>query len=717
MLISPEEINSRMIEYTDIVDYELLKKAYVFALNKHGTQLRESGDPYFSHPLEVAEILLNLKMDQETIIAGMLHDTLEDTNTAVDELKEQFGKKITGMVKGVTKLSKFEGMSVVEKQVEDFRKLLISAASDIRVLIIKLADRLHNMRTLKYKKKKSRRQFIAKETLEIYAPLAERLGLIEIKDELQNMAFLELYPDIYNSIKTRLKKLYDSSEELIATISEKLEKLAKTVDENCTVTGRIKTPYSIWKKLNQQGMTFEQLSDIMAFRIIVDTIPHCYQVLGLIHKNYSVIPGKFRDYISTPKDNGYQSLHTSIIEPLGKRIEIQIRTKEMHLVAEYGVAAHWNYKLGERADKSRAKRDILWINNLVSILKNSSGIDALSQGINTEVYSKMVFCLTPTGEVVSLPEGSSVLDFAYYIHSDVGNHAVGAKVNGNPAPLDTLIKNGDQIEITTDNHSFPKSSWENFVITTKAKVALNKELNSLSREQVELMGKSNLEDFFKSRGIGVSTSDLGLLAKSFNFASIDKLFCSIGRLEITMQQVLAKYNELKKTNITFSKDENDAGRNSKRLLPVIGLPKGLHWLPVSCCTPVAGDRIYGILLRGKGVEIHIEECLSIAHFRYHNNGSIIPLHWRAEAFDSDAKYNAKLSILLKQASGNLAHISDIVERRKSSILSLSIGEKFENLARIQIEVAVHDAVELSLIIADLRSFEAIRKVSRNLSAL
>ncbi len=712
VLKSPEELISCMSEYTDKLDPDLIKRAYVFALNKHGTQIRESGDPYFSHPLEVAEILINLKMDQETVIAGILHDTIEDTNTTLEEITEIFGKKISDIVNGVTKLSRFELSSIGGAQTENFKKLLISAASDIRVLVIKLADRLHNMRTLKYKKKKSKRQFIAKETLEIYAPLAERVGIVAIKDELQDIAFMELYPEIYKSIKPRLKKLYESSEETVIAISQKLSELAESIGIHCTITGRLKSPYSIWQKMNIRNISFEQLSDIMAFRIIVDTIPQCYQILGVIHRNYLVVPGRFRDYISTPKNNSYQSLHTSVIGPFNKRIEIQIRTKEMHLVAEYGIAAHWDYKSGNSSNKAKTKTDAMWLSNLVNILENTSGMDEFLANSKSEIVSDKVFCITPKGTIVSLPKGATVLDFAYSIHSDVGNHAVGAKINGVPVSLKSVIENGDQVEISTDQKSCPKQAWEGFVTTTKAKSALKKELNSLERERIEMIGKSNFDEFFSRHNIDVSESDMQNLATACKLDQINNLFYAIGSAEITMRELLDVYNKLKKTNIEISSDDEQIRKkNEKKTLPIIGVPN-VPIMPVTCCTPVPGDRIMGILFQDRGVEIHIEECPIFSDQQSSSDARILSLTWDSDAFDSDAKYLARLSILVLHAAGNLAQVSEMIEKRGASILNLNIGEQSDNLVQIQIELEVKDISQLTMIMADLRSSEFVKKVTR-----
>ena len=712
-MITPEEISSQISQYARELDNELIKKAYIFALNKHGVQLRESGAPYFSHPLEVTKILIDLKMDQETIVAGMLHDVLEDTATTMDELSEQFGQNIARIVNGVTKLTRLEGISIEENQIANFRKLLMSAASDIRVLIVKLADRLHNMRTLAYKKKRAKRQAIAKETLEIYAPLAERIGLNEIKEELQNTAFHELHPDIYESLKLKLNEYTANSENEINIISEKLLELSKSVDENCTVSGRIKSPYSIWKKLTERNISFEQLSDIIAFRVIVDTIPQCYQVLGAIHRSYLVVPGKFKDYISTPKNNNYQSLHTNVIGPLNKRIEVQIRTKEMHLVAEYGVAAHWNYKTGENTTNSKIT-DTLWINDIVNVLENTSGMEEFLKNTKTEMLTDQIFCITPKGTVISLPRGASVLDFAYKIHSDIGNHAAGAKINGIPVPLNTIIKNGDQIDIKSDPSSYPEKSWEKFVVTTKAKIALQKELKSFEKEHTEMIGRSNIDEFFQSHNIKLQESDIKQLAEYFKFKHPNRLFFAIGSAEITLRQVIEVYNKQKKTNIAIENVTTSISLPEKKnkQLPIVGLPYKSKILSTVCCTPVIGDKIVGLLNADNHVEIHTVECHMCEYKFKAGNAKILPLAWDYDA-SSDLKYNARLYITIYQASGNLSRIAKTIEKLNASISTLSFREKYDNLVSIKLEIEVTDIAQLTMIIATLRSLKIVSKVDRN----
>ena len=713
-MVSPQSLISGVREYEKDVDEALLKKAYLFALDHHGTQTRESGDPFFSHPLEVAAILIDLKMDQKTIIAGILHDTVEDTSATIDEIEKGFGSEIANIVNGVTKLSKFETSTIAEKQTENFKKLLLSAASDIRVLVIKLADRLHNMRTLRYKKKKSKRLHTAKETLEIYASLAERIGMSNMKDELQDLAFQELYPDIYNSIKARLKHLYESSEQIVTTITSILQGLSHDLAIPCSISGRLKTPYSIWSKMNVRNISFEQLSDIMAFRIIVDSVQQCYQMLGAIHRKYLVVPGRFRDYISTPKNNSYQSLHTSVIGPLNKRIEIQIRTREMHLISEYGIAAHWNYKQlpSGHEDTSKNYKNYQWLKNLVEILEHTSGMEEFLENSKTEMFVDQVFCITPKGTLVSLPKGASALDFAYAIHSEIGNHSVGAKINGKPVPLKTIVENGDQVEITTDTNHMPKHSWENYVITIKAKSSIKKALNSMEKERVELIGKSNFEEFFKRHSITATDNDILKITSALKFTHPSNLFYSIGSGSTTIRESLSVYHSLKrKDSPIFSEEDYEPDTKSCDTLPISGIPD-VPILPVTCCTPVPGDKIIGLLFKGAGIEIHIEECRILKDQEASSCAQAVELSWLKSAFNGKIKYLAKLTIIIIYAPGNLAKISDIIEKKDANIVNLKIGERFENFVQLQIEVEVSDIAQLTMVISAIRSADFVNNVSR-----
>ena len=507
----------RQYELVDLVksydpeaDEDALNRAYVFAMKKHGGQLRTSGDPYYSHPIEVAGILTKFKLDSASIIAGLLHDTVEDTDTTVEEVRELFGDQVASLVDGLTKLAMIEQKSGSSKQAENFRKLLLAMSDDIRGLLIKLADRLHNMRTLHFCPPE-KRQRIARETLDIYAPLAERIGMQEVKDELEEIAFAELHKEAHDSIIARLNFLREQGSNIVPKIIAQLEKDMAENGIKATVTGREKAPYSIWRKMQQKNASFEQLSDIMAFRICVDDIATCYQALGVIHSKYHMVPRRFKDYISTPKPNGYQSIHTGVIGPEDTRIEIQIRTYEMHEIAEKGVAAHWAYKQGQKAEG----RNFRWIRELLEILDQAANPEEFLENTKLEMYNDQVFCFTPKGDLIGLPRGSTPVDFAYAVHSKVGNTCVGAKVNGEIKPLRTVLQNGDQVEVLTSKAQHPSTEWERFVVTGKAKAAIRRYVRAVKREQFINLGKEMLERLFK--GESLELSDKGLVGVMQNF--------------------------------------------------------------------------------------------------------------------------------------------------------------------------------------------------------
>ncbi len=713
-MITPQDLIDGMKKYISDLDENLIKKAYIFALDHHGTQLRDSGDPFFYHPLEVASILIDLKMDISTIIAGILHDTVEDTSATIPQIKNEFGESISKIVNGVTKISKFETSSMVEKQTENFKKLLLSAVSDIRVLIIKLIDRLHNMRTLKYRPKQKRHK-TAKETLEIYAPLAERIGISSVKDELQNIAFMELHSTMYNSITEKLKGLYEHSFHIVNTISLEIEKLISEIGIKGIINGRIKTPYSIWQKMNKRNVSFEQLSDIMAFRILVENISQCYEILGILHKNYLVIPGRFRDYISNPKNNGYQSIHTSVIGPLNKRIEIQIRTKEMHQVAEYGVAAHWHYKQEEKSYDVKYNNK-QWLRNLIEILDNTSGLDEFLENSKNEILIEEIFCITPKGKIISLPKGASVLDFAYAIHSNVGNKALKAKVNGNNVPLKTILENGDQVEIITAEDACPDYSWENYIVTIKAKIEIKKTLNCMYNERASIIGKSNIEEFFKNHNIQLTNDDYSKLAEELGYKNIEKLFQAVGHVEKTIQEVFYTYTLIngKLDDIQICDNLNKASsyKFSEKSSPIIGIPDDAPILEANCCSPVPGERIIGLLLNGIGVEIHLEGCSVVNPSNNDSTAKILGLRWAKQSFCTTSKYPTKLSITMYYSAGNLSKITNIIEEKYANLINLKIEERFSSFVTVIIEIEVRDIVHLMAINARLRNCDFITNIEK-----
>ncbi|HBC06227.1 MAG TPA: bifunctional (p)ppGpp synthetase/guanosine-3',5'-bis(diphosphate) 3'-pyrophosphohydrolase, partial [Rhodospirillaceae bacterium] len=481
-MIRQFELVERVKAYDPNADEVGINGAYVFAMKAHGSQKRASGDPYFSHPIEVAGILTSYRVDSATIETALLHDTIEDTVATLEDIRAHFGNEVAQLVDGVTKLTRIEFQSDRAKQAENFRKLVLAMSEDIRVLLVKLADRLHNMRTLHYIKSDEKRRRIAMETMDIYAPLAERIGMQEIKTELEDLAFAEINPEARRAVVKRLDTLREQGGELVPKI---IGELSETLSENgieAEVNGREKSPYSIWRKMQKHDVGFEQLSDIMAFRITVNSIEDCYKALGVAHNAYRVVPGRFKDYISMPKPNGYQSLHTGVFGPHQQRIELQIRTRVMHEVAELGVAAHWNYKQGGPAKDGTQYR---WLRELLDILEHASDPEEVLEHSKMEMFQDQVFCFTPRGDLINLPRGATTVDFAYAVHSEVGDHCVGAKINGKMMPLRTELRNGDQVEIVTSKAQTPNPTWERFVVTGKARARIRRFVRAQEREEYE----------------------------------------------------------------------------------------------------------------------------------------------------------------------------------------------------------------------------------------
>ena len=712
-MLSYYDLINEMKKFIPVVDENLIKNAYIFALDKHGTQTRDSGAIFFSHPLEVAQILIDLNMDQVTIASGLLHDTVEDTTATISDLKTNFGSEIAKIVDGVTKLSKIETINLKNKQHENYKKLLISAARDIRVLIIKLADRLHNMRTLKYKKKKKKRIEIAKETLSIYAPLAERIGLNKLKDELQDIAFYELYPNLYQSIRNRLEELFSASEEVINNIKEKLELLLKQLNIEFIITGRLKSPYSIWNKMNIRTISFDQLSDIIAFRIIVNNTEQCYKVLQLIHKNYSAIPGRFRDYISAPKNNNYQSLHTCIIGPLNKRIEIQIRTKEMHNIAEYGIAAHWEYK-SSNTNNPTGNNTYQWLKNMVKIFNETSNMDDFIKYSTTEISPESAFGITPKGELIQLPIGSSVLDFAYAIHTYVGNHAIKAIVNKKEVPLNTLIDNGSQIEIITDKRSYPESRWLAFVKTIKAKTAIRKAVTNLEMDKNLLAGRNDFEQLFKANNIILQEKEISKLLRLLKIQTVNQLYTALGSKSILLPEVIEKYNTIgeKKASIDIRDLSNSI--NGKIEEAILGLPRDVKVIYTNCCSPVPGDKIYGIWYykNDNSIEIHNEECKKFIKKSSNINTKTLDLYWDCRYNFCCQKYISKLIISVNKSNDVLQKISNILNEKQTTIINAKTNDTLNNLSEIYIEFYVDTISQLNAIINSLLAQEFIISINR-----
>src|SRR6202162_891719 len=521
--------------YDPKTDEAALNRAYVYSMKAHGAQLRASGDPYFSHPIEVAGLLAQMKLDTASIITGLLHDTVEDTVATLDDIERLFGPDIAKLVDGVTKLSRIELQSDQTKQAENFRKLVLAMSEDIRVLLVKLADRLHNMQTLHFIKSEDKRRRIPRETMDIYAPLAERIGMHRMKDQLEDLAFAELYPDARASIIARLGFLRDQGGDIVSRIVAELTAKLDEAGVPAVVAGREKSAYSIWRKMQRKDVPFEQLADVMAFRVLVDDIGECYHALGVIHSAYHVVPGRFKDYISTPKPNNYRSLHTGVIGPERQRIEVQIRTRDMHEIAELGVAAHWIYKQDSAWTDGRQYR---WLRELLEILDHAAGPEEFLEHTKLEMFQDQVFAFTPKGDLIAFARGATPVDFAYAVHSQIGDTCVGAKINGRLLPLRTELANGDQVEIVTSKAQTPSPTWERFVVTGKARARIRRFIRTQQRTQYLDLGRAILQKAFRQGGQEFSERPLEGVAKNFNCASVDDLYVAVGEGLATGREVV-----------------------------------------------------------------------------------------------------------------------------------------------------------------------------------
>ncbi len=717
-MIRQYELVEKVKSYDPDVDEDLINRAYVFAMKAHGTQTRASGEAYFSHPVEVAYKLTQYRLDTASIVTALLHDTVEDTEATLDSIEVNFGKEIRGLVDGVTKLSRLEGKSENLKQAENFRKLLIAMSEDLRVLLVKLADRLHNMETLSHIKNPEKRQRIARETLEIYAALAERIGMRNIKEELQDLAFAELYPEARESIVTRMQFLREQGVAEVEKTMEVLhEKLTEAGLPNAQIQGREKKPFSIWKKMESKKITFEQLSDIVAFRISVDTIAECYQALGVIHAEWHTIPGRFKDYISTPKSNGYQSIHTSVLGPAQQRVEIQIRSHDMDEVAEYGLAAHWSYKQGENSGKDGKK--LRWIRELLEILEQSDNPEEFLENTKLEMYQDQVFCFTPKGDILAFPRGATPVDFAYGVHSGVGDTCVGAKINSRIVPLRTKLKNGDQVEIITSKTQTPSPSWERFVVTGKARSEIRKHVRVSQRTEYINLGRAILTKTFKQEGEIFVEKMIEPHLPHFNKKDVEDVIAEVGEGVISRQQVfevvIGQKKPLPQTGVTsmLSSISNTFRRKKETgaatPMPIKGLISGMAIHFAGCCHPIPGDRIVGIVTTGKGVTIHTMDCETLENY------SDSPERWIDVAWERDqcdSSHIGRLKVNVSNETASLATITNVIARENGNISNFKIINRSIDFFELLIDVEVRDVRHLGNIIANLRSKAVVQSVER-----
>src|SRR5690348_6616491 len=704
------ELVERVKSYDPNADEDALNRAYVFSTKAHGSQLRASGDPYFSHPVAVAGILSSMKLDGASIITGLLHDTVEDTLATLDDIGKLFGPEIVRLVDGVTKLSRLELQSDQTRQAENFRKLVLAMSEDIRVLLVKLADRLHNMRTLRFIKDADKRRRIARETMEIYAPLAERIGMHEMKDELEDLAFGELYPEAREGIKTRLAFLKDKGGDLVKRVVRELAQTLREGGVHAELSGREKSPYSIWRKMQRKNVGFEQLSDIMAFRVVVDDIGACYHALGVVHSKYPVVPGRFKDYISTPKANNYRSLHTGVIGPERQRIELQIRTKEMHEVAELGVAAHWVYK--QSAQPGTEGRQYRWLRELLDILEHASDPQEFLEHTKLEMFQDQVFCFTPKGDLIELPRGSTPVDFAYAVHSEIGDTCVGAKVNGKLVPLRTTLVNGDQVDIVTSKAQTPSPTWERFVVSGKARARIRRFVRTQQRQQYLDLGKAILQKAFRQEGHELIEKALNEVLSTFNVQTLEDLYVAVGEGLHTGREVVHALHPPKPEQRAAKVVPLAAARSKKaseNAVPIRGLIPGMALHFAGCCHPLPGDRIVGIVTTGKGVTVHTIDCDALANFADE------PERWLDVAWSSDeaeAGHVGRINVTIANEPGNLGSLTTTIGKQGGNISNLKITNRSTDFFEIMVDIQVADVKHLSTIIAALRATPVINSVER-----
>lgn len=710
------ELVDKVSGYLSNLDENLLNQAYVFTVKKHGDQKRASGDPYFSHPVEVAGILTELKLDEPTIVTGLLHDTLEDTDATYEELQRLFGEEVAQLVDGVTKLSKLELTADQNKQAENFRKLLVATANDIRVLIVKLADRLHNMRTLHYIQDPKRKLRIAQETLEIYAPLAGRMGIQSFREELEDLSFKMLKPQGYSLISDKLVALKAERSDMLDSIAYDLKNLLTEEGVEAAVEGREKSPFSIWRKMENKSISLEQLSDIFGFRVIVNGEVDCYRALGAVHRKWQFVPGRFKDFISVPKTNNYRSLHTTIIGPNRQRVEIQIRTSEMHTIAQNGVAAHWLYK---DSDDERRKvfediKPFKWLQELVDQLKIANTAEEFLEDTKMELFHDQVFCFTPKGRIIALPKGATPLDFAYAVHTEVGNSCVGARVNGNITPIRTVLRNGDEVEIIRAEGQLPSANWESIVVTGKARAAIRHHLRENEHLAHIQTGREIIASVFQAEKKSNDDNHLERALVPMDCETLDDLYAMVGGGEVSGTEVFRKvYPDQKSPGMlvtALNAITSKVGSDGKKNAPVIGGDSfsAIKFAPDTF--PLPGDRIVGIMTPGEGVMVYPISSPLLQDYEVELD-RWLPLKWDNDA-SHDRMYDTRLSLTVANKIGALAIISRTIGEFGANISNLSMNQRDEDFCLLEMDLEVRDLNHVKEIISALRGSRLVNRVKR-----
>jgi len=698
-MIAAQDLIELVRTYNPKTDAALIAKAFEFGREMHKGQYRHSGEPYFSHPAAVAAILAEQRLDDATIVTALLHDTVEDTRATYGAVAEQFGPEIAELVDGVTKLTNLQLSSTETQQAENFRKLFMAMSKDMRVILVKLADRLHNMRTIKAMRPEKQVKK-ARETMDIFAPLAGRMGMQWMREELEDLAFRVLNPEARASIIRRFitlqKEAGDVIERITADMRHELDKAGIEAD----VLGRAKKPYSIWRKMQEKEMGFSRLSDIYGFRIITDSVEDCYAVLGAIHRRWRAVPGRFKDYISQPKSNGYRSIHTTVSGRDGKRVEVQIRTRQMHDVAETGVAAHWSYRDGVRAENPFAVDPARWISSLTEQFDAEEDHDEFLEAVKLEMYTDKVFCFTPKGDVVKLPRGATPIDFAYAIHTRIGHACVGAKVDGMRVPLWTRVKNGQSVEIITAEGQTPQAAWLDIATTGKARSAIRRALRELDRDRYIKLGRELARSAFEHVRKRATDKALTRAAKTLRLKDADEVLARLGSAELTAQQVLgAVYPDI------VPEQGNVVGRDRA----VIGLGRNQRFDRARCCQPLPGERIVGITYRGKGVVVHAIDCEALSAFD-DQPGRWLDLHWHAGTHPAD--YDVTVDVTIGNDAGVLGRICTLIGEQKANISDLRFIDRKPDFYRLLIDVEVRDAEHLHGIISALDAENDVAAVER-----
>ncbi len=711
------ELVDRVSSYDPSANEDLLNRAYVFATQKHGDQKRASGDPYYSHPVEVAGILTDLHLDTASIATALLHDTIEDTETTFAEIEGLFGREIADMVNGVTKMSLLELSSADTAQAENFRKLLVATASDIRILLVKLADRLHNMRTLHFIKSDEKRRRIAQETMDIYAPLAGRIGMHNFREELEDLSFAEINKDARELVMERLSELNEQSSDMLTEISDAVSTELSKQGLEVEVYGRQKRPFSIWRKMQNKSISLEQLSDIFAYRIVTQSEDDCYRALGVLHRTYRFVPGRYKDFISTPKINGYQSLHTTVIGPNNQRVELQIRTREMHDVANRGIAAHWAYKDQQDEHPDIAKIEPFnWLQDMVEQLKTGETAEEFLENTKLELFTDQVFCFTPKGRLIALPRGATALDFAYAVHTAIGNSCIGVRINGLKLPFRTLLKNGDEIEIIRGESQKPMANWVNHVQTGKARAAIRHSLRERETAEFMALGEQMIESLFAAEGLAAEGTLLERALGVMHYESLDLLRLDVGRGDISAADVLLAVmpKKRRRRSMFAGAMRGLIGRSSQRttshpaILPLNGALYGAVVKIAEDHFPLPGDEIVGVVTMGQGVVVYPASAPDILDLE-DKPERLVAMKWDEKP---ETLFASRIHMTAVNRTGSLSIITQTIADFDANITNLSFIQDSDDFCDLTVDVEVRDVEHMDQMIDAIRGSRVVSEANR-----